>query len=65
MTSKIRAGRLDRELTAAGRGSDRALDPELEAEISAVADWFEALPLDLRAYLDREAKAGREGYPWP
>ncbi|APR76536.1 Hypothetical protein A7982_01883 [Minicystis rosea] len=48
------------------RVADAAVvDPELEAEVAAVAAWFGALPAELRDYFDREAQSGREAYPWP
>jgi len=65
MTSKIRAGRRGWELDSVSAAAERAVDAEVEAEVSAVATFFEALPPDLRAYLDREARVGHEGYPWP
>ncbi len=34
----------------------------IEAEILAIAAWFEALPLEWRLHFDREARRGREGY---
>jgi hypothetical protein len=35
---------------------------ELEAEVQAVAAWFEALPAEWRSYFDREAESGRRAY---
>ena len=68
MTSKLRAGRRERGRVSAV--SERVVDPtvvdpELEAEVAAVAAWFGALSADLRAHFDREAQLGREAYPWP
>jgi hypothetical protein len=37
-------------------------DSELEAEIQAVAAFFEALPAEWQRYLDQEARAGRRAY---
>ena len=39
-----------------------AIDPELEAEIAAVAALFDALPLDWQRYLDHEAEVGQAAY---
>ncbi len=38
--------------------SERAL----EAEVQAVAAWFESLPAEWQAYFDHEAEAGRRAY---
>jgi hypothetical protein len=65
MTSKSRAGRRGWELDSVTESAERVVDAELEAEVSAVASFFEGLPPEMRAYLDREARVGREGYPWP
>jgi hypothetical protein len=40
-------------------------DAELEAETETVASFFEALPVEWKAYFDDEARCGREAYPWP
>jgi hypothetical protein len=39
-----------------------AVDAELEAEVQAVAAFFEALPAEWQRYLDQEARAGRRAY---
>jgi hypothetical protein len=44
---------------------DAELDAELEAETETVATFFEALPVEWKAYFDDEARRGREAYPWP
>ena len=36
--------------------------PELEAEVQAVAAWFEALPAEWQRYFDHEAQSGRRAY---
>jgi hypothetical protein len=46
-------------------GEDAPLDPDLEAEVQAVAAWFEALPPEWQRYFDHEAKSGREAYSHP
>ena len=38
-------------------------DPELEAEVQAVAAWFDGLPADVQSYFDHEALSGRASYP--
>ncbi len=61
MTSKVRAGRgWEIEPISSATTSDR--DPEIEAEVAAVAAWFASLPAALRAYLDHEALHGAEAY---
>ena len=65
MASKLRAGSRAWEIEPVSLVSERDTDPELEAEIALVAGWFDALPEDLRAYLDGEARRGREAYAWP
>lgn len=66
MTSNLRAGRRGWETDPlANRSDDVGVDADLESEIAEVATWFDTLPLDLRAHLDREARAGREAYVWP
>jgi hypothetical protein len=37
-------------------------DQELEAEVQAVAAWFEALSPEWQRYFDHEAKSGRQAY---
>ena len=37
-------------------------DPELEAEVAAVAAWFEAQPPEWQRYFDHEARHGLEAY---
>ncbi len=41
---------------------EAALDPDLEAEVQAVAAWFDALPLEWQRYFDHEAVYGRRAY---
>ncbi len=41
---------------------DGLLDHELEAEVQAVAAWFEALPAEWQRYFDHEAQSGRRAY---
>ena len=38
------------------------LDHDLEAEVQAVAAWFDALPQEWQRYLDHEAQSGRRAY---
>lgn len=64
MASKLRAGRAW-EIEPVSLVSERDVDPELEAEVAAVAAWFEALPAELRAYLDVEARCGQKAYARP
>lgn len=71
MASKLGAGRRAWEIEPISVVSERdasfvmELDPELEAEVATIAAWFEALPADVRAYLDDQARSGREDYVWP
>lgn len=67
MASKLRAGRRAWEIDPVSAVSEReaVLDPELEAEVATIAAWFEALPADIRAYLDGEARNGRNYYIFP
>ena len=61
MASKIQAGRRGWELGPVS-SVVTPLDPELEAEVEAVSVWFEALPVEWKAYFDHEARRGREAY---
>ncbi|MFT3773253.1 MAG: hypothetical protein QM820_48360 [Minicystis sp.] len=69
MSSKVRAGRLGWEAEPVSavneRDEDVGADPEIEVEAAAVAAWFGALPAELQAYFDHEARCGREAYRWP
>jgi hypothetical protein len=65
MTSKVRAGLRGWELEPSSGPGEREMDPELEAEVALVQRRFEALSPELRAYLDQEARTGREAYTWP
>ncbi len=38
------------------------VDPELEAEVAAVAAWFEAQAPEWQRYFDHEAESGRQAY---
>lgn len=58
MGAKVYADRLSLEDGSAGA----APDSELEAEVQAVAAWFDALPAEWRSYFDREAESGRQAY---
>ncbi len=60
MVAKVYADRLNPEDEI--QASEPPADPELEAEVAAIAAWFEALPRDLQAYFDREAASGRRAY---
>jgi hypothetical protein len=42
--------------------SDAPADQDLEAEVQAVAAWFDALPPEWQRYFDHEAKSGRQAY---
>ncbi len=60
MGAKVYADRLSIE-------PDTSLEPpsserELEAEVQAVAAWFDALPAEWRSYFDREAESGQRAY---
>jgi hypothetical protein len=63
MTSKVRAGLRGWDLEPPSGPGER--DPELEAEVMLVQKRWEALSPELRAYLDQEARTGREAYTWP
>lgn len=65
MTSKVRAGLRGWDVDPSTGLGDREADPELEAEVALVERRFEALSAELRAYLDHEARTGREAYSWP
>lgn len=67
MTSKVRAGRRGWEMepVSSTERADPHHDPEIEAEVTAVAAWFATLPAALQAYLDREARHGVEAYRRP
>jgi hypothetical protein len=41
---------------------DVPLDQDLEAEVQAVAAWFEGLSPEWQRYFDHEARSGREAY---
>ena len=56
MVAKVLADRLSSEQ------SPEVVDHEHEAEIEAIAAWFEALPAEWQRYLDHEARAGQEAY---
>jgi hypothetical protein len=37
-------------------------EPEVEAEVQAIAAWFDALSPEWQRYFDHEAKSGRQAY---
>jgi hypothetical protein len=65
MASKLRAGSRAWDVEPVSLVNERDADLELEAEIALVAAWFEALPEGVRAYLDGEARIGRQAYAGP
>jgi hypothetical protein len=67
MGAKVYADRLSLDGEPAVEAAPSpAADPEteraVEAEVQAVAAWFEALPAEWRAYFDLEAQSGRRAY---
>lgn len=65
MVAKVRADFRASEIdTPKGAPADGApSDLELEAEVQAVALWFNSLPAEVRSHFDHEARHGREAYP--
>lgn len=59
MIAKVYADRLGPEAD-----EDPTAEPDagVEGEVAAVAAWFDALPAELRSYLDHEAETGRRAY---
>jgi hypothetical protein len=37
-------------------------EPEVEAEVQAIAAWFDALSPEWQHYFDHEARSGRQAY---
>jgi hypothetical protein len=37
-------------------------EPEVEAEVQAIAAWFDALSPEWQRYFDHEARSGRQAY---
>jgi hypothetical protein len=61
MVAKVYADRLSQDADVS-QVEPCAIDPDLEAEIRAVAAFFEALPAEWQAHFDREAVTGRRAY---
>jgi hypothetical protein len=60
MVAKVYADCLSHESDAEPAGDPPASG--VESEVAAVAAWFEALPVELQSYFDREASSGRGAY---
>ncbi len=58
MGAKVYADRLSLEDDSVGASPDG----ELEAEVQAIAAWFDALPAEWQRHFDREAESGRQAY---
>jgi hypothetical protein len=61
MVAKVRASQ-DSASALHAPSPSRPEDQELEAEIQAVAAWFDALPAEWQRYFDDEATSGRRAY---
>ena len=62
MVAKVYADRSGGTPASPEAELDEGPASELEAEVRAVAAWFEALPPEWQSYFDREAKSGRQAY---
>ncbi len=60
MVAKVYADRSSHEADA--EPASEPPETGLEAEVAAIAAWFDALPAELRAYFDHEASSGRRAY---
>jgi hypothetical protein len=45
-----------------GVAAEVPAEPEVEAEVQAIAAWFDALSPEWQRYFDHEARSGRQAY---